>query len=103
MTVGPSAFSAMVNSWASFSVLSTSTARHPKPAAMEAISSPGNRGRRPPRRAPAQVALAWLLGIAPNVLLIAGTTSRGHLAENLAAADLALSDDEIASLTNAFS
>jgi aryl-alcohol dehydrogenase-like predicted oxidoreductase len=39
----------------------------------------------------------------PNVLLIAGTTSRGHLAENLAAADLALSDDEIASLTNAFS
>jgi pyridoxine 4-dehydrogenase len=52
---------------------------------------------------PAQVALAWLLGIAPNVLLIAGTTSRGHLAENLAATDLALSDDEIASLTNAFS
>src|SRR5271166_1999443 len=41
MTVGPSAFSAVVNSWASFSVLSTSTARHPKPAAMEAISSPG--------------------------------------------------------------
>jgi pyridoxine 4-dehydrogenase len=52
---------------------------------------------------PAQVALAWLLGIAPNVLLIAGTTSCGHLAENLRAADLALSDDEIASLTNAFS
>jgi len=52
---------------------------------------------------PAQVALAWLLGIAPNVLLIAGTTSRGHLAENLGAADLALSDGEIASLTNAFS
>ena len=51
----------------------------------------------------AQVALAWLLGIAPNVLLIAGTTSRGHLAENLGAADLALSDGEIASLTNAFS
>jgi pyridoxine 4-dehydrogenase len=51
----------------------------------------------------AQVALAWLLGIAPNVLLIAGTTSRGHLAENLGAADVALSDDEIASLTNAFS
>jgi pyridoxine 4-dehydrogenase len=52
---------------------------------------------------PAQVAFAWLLGIAPNVLLIAGTTSRGHLAENLGAADLALSDGEIASLTNAFS
>jgi len=52
---------------------------------------------------PAQVALAWLLAIAPNVLLIAGTTSCGHLAENLGAADLALADDEIASLTNAFS
>jgi pyridoxine 4-dehydrogenase len=51
----------------------------------------------------AQVALAWLLGIAPNVLLIAGTTSCGHLAENLGAADVALSDGEIASLTNAFS
>src|SRR4029077_13036433 len=41
MTVGPSASSALVNSRASFSVLSTLTARHPKPAAMEAISSPG--------------------------------------------------------------
>lgn len=51
----------------------------------------------------AQVALAWLLGIAPNVLLIAGTTSCGHLAENLGAVDVALSDGEIASLTNAFS
>src|SRR5258708_7900073 len=33
---------------------------------------------------PAQVALAWLLAIADNVLLIPGTRSRGHLAENLA-------------------
>ena len=41
MTVGPSAPSAVVNSWASFSVLSTLTARHPKPAAMEAMSRPG--------------------------------------------------------------
>jgi aryl-alcohol dehydrogenase-like predicted oxidoreductase len=47
--------------------------------------------------------LAWRLAIAPNVLLITGTTSRGHLGENLAAAGLALADDEIASLTNAFS
>ena len=31
---------------------------------------------------PAQVALAWLLAIADNVLLIPGTSSRGHLAEN---------------------
>src|SRR5580693_5678885 len=34
---------------------------------------------------PAQVALAWLLAIADNVLLIPGTGNRGHLAENLAA------------------
>jgi aryl-alcohol dehydrogenase-like predicted oxidoreductase len=39
---------------------------------------------------PAQVALAWLLHLAPTVLLIPGTSSQQHLAENLAAADLAL-------------
>src|SRR5271170_2414523 len=33
---------------------------------------------------PARVALAWLLAIADNVLLIPGTRSRGHLTENLA-------------------
>ena len=39
---------------------------------------------------PAQVALAWLLHQAPDVLLIPGTSSLAHLAENLAAADLVL-------------
>jgi len=52
---------------------------------------------------PTQVALAWLLAIADNVLLIPGTSSRGHLAENLAAESLLLQDDEIARLTMAFS
>jgi pyridoxine 4-dehydrogenase len=52
---------------------------------------------------PAQVALAWLLAIAPNVLLISGTSSRGHLAENLATASLSLPEDEVTSLTEAFS
>lgn len=51
---------------------------------------------------PAQVALAWLLAIADNVLLIPGTSSRGHLAENLAAGSMSLDDDEIASLSAAF-
>jgi pyridoxine 4-dehydrogenase len=51
---------------------------------------------------PAQVALAWLLAIADNVLLIPGTRSRGHLAENLAAGSLSLREDEVASLTAAF-
>jgi aryl-alcohol dehydrogenase-like predicted oxidoreductase len=52
---------------------------------------------------PAQVALAWLLAIADNVLLIPGTSSRGHLAENLGAVSLSLRDDEVASLSAAFS
>jgi aryl-alcohol dehydrogenase-like predicted oxidoreductase len=52
---------------------------------------------------PAQVALAWLLAIADNVLLIPGTSSRGHLAENLAVGLLSLQDDELASLYTAFS
>ena len=50
---------------------------------------------------PAQVALAWLLAMAPNVLLIPGTRTRDHLAENLAAGDLRLDDREIA-LVNDF-
>ena len=40
----------------------------------------------------AQVALAWLLDLAPNVLLIPGTRTRAHLAENLGAADVRLDD-----------
>jgi pyridoxine 4-dehydrogenase len=52
---------------------------------------------------PAQVALGWLLAIADNVLLIPGTSSRSHLAENLGAGSLSLQDDEITSLNAAFS
>jgi pyridoxine 4-dehydrogenase len=44
-------------------------------------------------RTPAQVALAWTLSVAPNVLLIPGTSSVRHLEENLAAADIELDDD----------
>ena len=40
---------------------------------------------------PMQAALAWLLHRAPNILLIPGTSSLGHLGENLAAAELKLS------------
>jgi aryl-alcohol dehydrogenase-like predicted oxidoreductase len=49
----------------------------------------------------AQVALAWLLAIADNMLLIPGTRSRDHLTENLAAGSLSLHDDDIASLNEA--
>jgi aryl-alcohol dehydrogenase-like predicted oxidoreductase len=44
---------------------------------------------------PAQVALAWLLALAPNTLLIPGTSSTGHLRENLAAAAVQLDDDAL--------
>jgi aryl-alcohol dehydrogenase-like predicted oxidoreductase len=47
---------------------------------------------------PMQVALAWLLKRAPNVLLIPGTSSRAHLRENLAAAELDLPADAMAKL-----
>jgi aryl-alcohol dehydrogenase-like predicted oxidoreductase len=47
---------------------------------------------------PMQVALAWLLRRAPNILLIPGTSSVAHLRENLAAAPLALSDNVLAEL-----
>lgn len=44
---------------------------------------------------PMQVALAWLLQRAPNILLIPGTSSVGHLRENLAAAALLLPKDAV--------
>lgn len=47
---------------------------------------------------PMQVALAWLLRRAPNILLIPGTSSAQHLRENLAAAGLKLPDDAMALL-----
>jgi aryl-alcohol dehydrogenase-like predicted oxidoreductase len=47
---------------------------------------------------PMQVALAWLLQRAPNILLIPGTSSIGHLRENLAAATLELPPETIAGL-----
>jgi len=47
---------------------------------------------------PMQVALAWLLRRAPNILLIPGTSSVAHLRENLAAAALALPAGALARL-----
>jgi aryl-alcohol dehydrogenase-like predicted oxidoreductase len=47
---------------------------------------------------PMQVALAWLLRRSPNILLIPGTSSRAHLRENLAAAELELPTDAVAEL-----
>ena len=47
---------------------------------------------------PMRVALGWLLRRAPNILLIPGTSSVEHLRENLAAAEIVLSDDMIEEL-----
>ncbi|MEY2570932.1 MAG: pyridoxine 4-dehydrogenase [Acidimicrobiaceae bacterium] len=48
---------------------------------------------------PVQIALAWLLARSPVMLPIPGTGSVAHLEENIAAADIALSDDDLALLS----
>ena len=47
---------------------------------------------------PMQVALGWLLKRSPNILLIPGTSSRTHLRENLAAAEIILPAGAMAEL-----
>ncbi|MEU1968758.1 aldo/keto reductase [Micromonospora sediminicola] len=50
---------------------------------------------------PAQLALAWLLRRSPVMLPIPGTSSVAHLEENVAAAEVELSDDEFEALAHA--
>ena len=49
-------------------------------------------------RTPAQIALAWTLTVAPNVLLIPGTSSVAHLRENVAGASLSIPEELLAEL-----
>ncbi|HET8822333.1 MAG TPA: aldo/keto reductase [Thermoleophilaceae bacterium] len=51
--------------------------------------------------APAQIALAWLLARSPVMLPIPGTSSVEHLEENMRAADIELSEDEVAEIGSA--
>ena len=51
---------------------------------------------------PTQIALAWLLHRAPNSLLIPGTTTIAHLEDNVQAASIRLSDNEIAQLSDVY-
>jgi pyridoxine 4-dehydrogenase len=51
---------------------------------------------------PAQLALAWLLELAPNVLLIPGTRTRQHLAENIGSAAIRLDDQARLELSRQF-
>ncbi|MEU8069933.1 aldo/keto reductase [Micromonospora sp. NPDC049151] len=50
---------------------------------------------------PAQLALAWLLRRSPVMLPIPGTSSVAHLEENVAAAEVVLTDDEFEALAKA--
>lgn len=50
---------------------------------------------------PAQLALAWLLRRSPVVLPIPGTSTVAHVEENIAAAEITLSDSEFETLSNA--
>ena len=49
---------------------------------------------------PSQIALAWVLKRSPVMLPIPGTSSVKHLEENVAAADIVLSDEDFASLSH---
>ncbi len=49
---------------------------------------------------PNQIALAWLLHRAPNIILIPGTTTIAHMEENIKAADIQLTEDEITALNS---
>jgi pyridoxine 4-dehydrogenase len=50
---------------------------------------------------PSQLALAWLLRRSPVILPIPGTSSVAHVEENIAAAALALTDEEFKALSDA--
>lgn len=49
---------------------------------------------------PNQIALAWLLHRAPNIILIPGTTTISHMEENIKAAEIQLSEDEMKALNS---
>jgi pyridoxine 4-dehydrogenase len=51
---------------------------------------------------PSQIALAWLLDLSPNILLIPGTRTREHLEENIQAAGVQLDDAARAELAERF-
>src|SRR3954451_19931223 len=64
---------------------------------------PGRGGAARHDATPSQVAIAWLLHRAPNILPIPGTKSVEHLEENVAAGALRLDDDELRELDEAAS
>ena len=71
------------------------------PLATGRLAEPGgplDRIARAHEATPAQIALAWLLARSPVMLPIPGTSSIEHFEENLAAAEIELSPDEVAEI-----
>jgi pyridoxine 4-dehydrogenase len=71
------------------------------PLAVGRLAEPGgslDRIARDHDATPAQIALAWLLARSPVMLPIPGTSSVEHFEENLAAAEIELSPDEVAEI-----
>jgi aryl-alcohol dehydrogenase-like predicted oxidoreductase len=70
-------------------------------AANEALVAMMRRLAEERQATPAQIALAWLLAQKPWIVPIPGTTKRHRLAENVAAADVVLSADDVRAITEA--
>jgi len=71
------------------------------PLATGSLAEPGgplDRIARAHEATPAQIALAWLLARSPVMLPIPGTSSTEHFEENLGAAEIELSPDEVAEI-----
>jgi pyridoxine 4-dehydrogenase len=71
------------------------------PLATGSLAEPGgplDRIARAHEATPAQIALAWLLARSPVMLPIPGTSSIEHFEENLGAAEIELSPDEVAEI-----
>jgi pyridoxine 4-dehydrogenase len=74
------------------------------PLSRGALAEPGSAAAEIANRhkaTPAQIALAWLLQRSPVILPIPGTASIDHLEENVATARIRLSDEEMATLSDA--
>ncbi len=74
------------------------------PLATGRLAEPGgalDRVAREDDATPAQIALAWLLARSPVMLPIPGTSSVEHFEENLAAAEIELSPDEVGAIGTA--
>ena len=64
----------------------------------EGLSSSREEARAATKRAPSQIALAWVLKRSPAMLPIPGTSKVKHLEENVAAVNVHLSEEEFAAL-----